>query len=131
MDELRQIWEFLAPHWPGLAWVLVAGIVTQVMKNAVFTKARAHKKSKMQWFWWWSYKTMPIHPVVLGAIVGAIWQNPEGANPAWPWIASVMYFACFGGASVWFYEVVKGLVKKRLGIDLGALPGDDNAAPKQ
>jgi hypothetical protein len=129
MDELRQIWEFLAPHWPGLAWFVVAAIGTQVSKNALFTKVRAHKKAKSQWVWWWGYKTLALHAVLVGGVVGLFWQNPEGASPPWPGIAAVMYFACFGGASVWAYESVKGILKKK-GIDIGALPGDDGSKPR-
>jgi hypothetical protein len=114
---------FLAPHWPGFAWVIIAMLIVQVLKGAVFTKLRAHKKQKTQWFWWWGYKVLPLQPMVLGALIGLLWTDPEGATPAWPRVASCIYFACFGGLSVWAFEVIKGLLKRR-GIDL-TIPGEE------
>jgi hypothetical protein len=127
MQELQGLYEFLLPHWPGVAWLFIAMLITQVEKGALFTKKRAHTKGKAQWFWWWGYKTLALHGAFLGAIVGIIWQNPEGGDPAWPWAASLVYFAFFGGMSVFAYEVLRGLLKKR-NIDIGTLPGQD--APK-
>lgn len=115
-------YQYLISHWPFIAFSFVMMIVTQVCKSAVFTKKRAHMKGKAQWFFWWAYKTLPLHPVVAGFIIGAIWRNPEGADPAWPVIASMFYFAVAGGISVWLYQIIKGVAKKR-GYDLSVLPG--------
>lgn len=119
MEELQNAWEFIQPHWAGLSWAVMAMIVGQVMKNAVFTKDQAHKKRKSQWFWWWMRKTLALHPVIAGCIVGLVWHDPvEGAD--WPWIGSVIYFGFFGAISTWLFEVIKGLAKKR-GIELNEL----------
>lgn len=122
---MTDITALLASHWPGAAWIVVAMMLVQVLKGAVFTKPRAHKKQKSQWFWWWGYKMLPLQPVLLGAILGLSWANPEGADPAWPRVASCVYFACFGGLSVWAFEVIKGLLKRR-GIDL-TIPGEEGS----
>jgi hypothetical protein len=93
-------------------------VVGQVMKNGIFTKAQAMKQRKSQWFWWWMRKTLPLHPVLMGAILGMLWQDPEGAD--WPFIGGVLYFAFFGAISTWLYEVLKSLAKSR-GIELNEL----------
>lgn len=119
--NFETIYNYLIAHWPFAAFAFVMMIVTQVMKSSVFTKARAHKKGKLQWFFWWSYKFLPLQPVGAGFILGAIWRNPEGADPVWPVVASMFYFAVAGGLSVWLYEFIKGLAKKK-GYDI-SLPG--------
>lgn len=124
MDSFMAAHVYSMIHWPFLAFAIVAMLVNQVIKSAVFTKVRAHEKRKGQWFFWWAYKTLPLHPVVAGAIVGTIWRNPEGADPAWPWIAPIFYFALAGTLSVWLYQIIKGLAKKK-GFDLGELPGTE------
>ena len=127
MEMVQEIWDFLAPHWPGLAWMLIAMLVGQVMAHRVFTREHAHRKRKGQWFWWWMRKTLPLHPVAAGLLLGVLWQDPEGTD--WPWIASPMYFSAFGGGSIWAYEVIKGLLKRQ-GFDVGMLPGSSSAPPK-
>lgn len=128
MQQFQQLYEFLVPHWPGIAWLSIAMLITQFEKSALFTRRRAHAQGKAQWFWWWGYKTLALHGAFVGALMGIAWQNPEGADPAWPWMASPVYFAFFGGMSVFAFEAMKGVLKKR-GIDIGPLPGSD--APKK
>jgi hypothetical protein len=125
---METIQQYVLPHWPFFSVAIVLMLVGQVMKSSVWTRKRAHTKGKMQWMWWWMYKTMPIHPVVAGTGIGLLWHNPEGADPGWPLIAGVMYFALAGTISVWLYQILKGLAKKR-GVDLGNLPGQSSAPP--
>ena len=128
MQEFQRLYEFASPHWPGLAWMLIAMVITQFEKGALFTRRRAHQKGKAQWFWWWGRKTMPLHGAFFGALLGIAWQNPESADPVWPWTASLIYFAFFGALSVSAYEIIKGLLKKK-GLDIGELPGSDPVKP--
>ena len=127
MEFLQELYAWLSPHWPGVTWTFVAALIGQVMAHRVFTRKQAHTKRKGQWFWWWSRKTLPLHPVVAGGVLGLMWTDPEGAG--WPWIGSVVYFAFFGAISIWLYEFVKGVLKKKTGIDVGALPGSSNYPP--
>lgn len=122
MDLFMEAHIYSLVHWPFFAFAIVAMLVNQVVKSALFTKSRAHTKGKAQWFWWWGYKLLPLQPVLVGAIVGFIWRNPEGALPPWPWIAPVFYFALAGTLSVWLYQIIKAVAKKK-GIELGPLPG--------
>jgi hypothetical protein len=107
--------------------MLIAMLVGQVMSKRIFTTEQAHKKRKGQWFWWWARKTLPLHPMATGFVIGIFWQDPEGVD--WPWVASPMYFAAFGGGSIWAYEVIKGLLKKK-GVNVGELPGGSVPPPK-
>lgn len=110
-ETLINAWNFAWPHWPGLAWSIMAMVVGQVAKNAIFTKKQAAVERKSQPFWWWMRKTLPLHPVVVGALVGMLWQDPV-VGQDWPFVGSVIYFAFFGAISTWLYEVIKGLAKK-------------------
>jgi len=123
-EDLSKIWEFAQPHWPGIAWMVCAMLIGQVMAHRVFTEAEARKLRPSQNFWWWGRKTLPLHPFATGLLIGLVWPNPEGHDPAWNAVASMMYFAAWGAGSTWMYEVINGLAKKR-GIDLDHLPGGD------
>jgi hypothetical protein len=129
------MYQFGSQHWPFFAFAVVAMLFNQVIKSSVFTKKRAHEKGRVQWLFWWGWKTLPLHPVTVGFITGSIWRNPEGTE--WPLIASMFYFALAGTLSVWLYQIIKGIAKKK-GYDLGQLPGQtpvhhgaDSKTPKQ
>lgn len=126
---MEYIDDYLLPHWPFVMTAVIFMLVGQVMKTAVWTKERAHKKGKVQWLFWWAYKTLPLHPVLSGCVVGLAWHNPESSDPAWPIIASCFYFMGAGTLSVWLYQILKGLAKKR-GVDLGELPGQSQPPSK-
>ncbi len=115
-------------HWPFFSWLLIAMLIGQVVKNTVWTKKNAIKK-RPHWFWWWGRKTMVLHPVLGGALLGLAWQNPEGGVEGIT--ASMAYFAAAGGLSTWAYEGLKGLAKKK-GVDLdipGITPSSSPPAP--
>ncbi len=125
MDEFLSAHVYSLAHWPFMAWAIIAAVIGQVMKASVWTRKRAYTKAKAQWVWWWGWKTLPLHPIASGFLLGLVWQNPETADPAWSWIASSFYFATAGALSVSLYQVVKGLAKKR-GVSL-TLPGESKA----
>jgi len=112
------------PHWPFFSALIFFMVTGQVMVKSVFTK-NAHLENKPVWFWWWGRKTLPLHPIVLGILLGIIWKEPE------PDIVRLIprmgYFATAGGLSVWGYELLKGIAKKK-GINLD-LPGIDSIPP--
>lgn len=119
MEELKILVEsILVPHWPFLTWVTIAILMGQVMKNAVWTIENARKNA----VYWWGRKTLALHPVVGGLLLGTLWRNPsEGVDTL---IESMGYFGLAGASSVFIYEVVKGMAKKR-GYEL-SLDGIDN-----
>lgn len=109
----------LLPHWPFVSWLIVAMLFGQVMKNALWTKENARHR-KPHWFWWWGYKSMVLHPVFAGALVGLLWRNPEAGVDGVS--ASVGYFAMAGALSTWSYQVIRSAIRKRAGIEID-LPG--------
>lgn len=123
MDTVNEILAVVLPHWPFVCWTIVSMLVGQVMAHRIFTLEQAKKKRKTQWIWWWGRKTLPLHPVVTGSLLGLVWRNPEGADPAWVLAADIGYFALAGALSIWGYQFLKGLAKSR-GVDLDSLPGD-------
>jgi len=112
--------ELILPHWPFFAWLVCAMMIGQVMKSAVWTKERAYAKGKMQSVYWWGYKTLAIHPVMSGAVLGCIWREPEEGMTKLP--ACIAYFALAGACSVFAFEMLRGFAKSK-GVDL-ALPGE-------
>ncbi len=128
MESLAAIWAFIIQHWPFIAFAFIGTVANQFLKASLFTKKRAHKKGKAQWLFWWGWKALPLYPIIVGGIVGIIWLNPEGADPAWPRVASFFYFAVAGALSISGYQIIKGLAKKR-GYDLpdlADLTGQEN-----
>ena len=96
--------ELILPHWPFFAWLVCAMMIGQVMKSAVWTKERAYAKGKMQSVYWWGYKTLAIHPVMSGAVLGCIWREPEEGMTKLP--ACIAYFALAGACSVFAFEML-------------------------
>lgn len=123
-DVVNFVTESLLPHWPFLTALVIFMIIGQVVKSAVFTKD-AHKTRSPKWLFWWGRKTLPLHPIAGGLVVGLVWRNPEPGIASLA--ASMGYFAMAGALSVWAYEFLKGLAKKE-GIDI-SLPGVDDTLP--
>lgn len=112
------------PHWPFAAAMVVFSIIGEVTTRNVFTKD-AHRKNKPVWFWWWGRKTLALHPLLAGLVLGLFWRNPEpGVDTL---VESCAYFAMAGGFSVWAYEALKGFAKKE-GYEID-LPGVDESVP--
>ena len=134
--------EALKPHWPFLMAAVVFMVVGQVMKGAVFTRARAYAqfvdqlpkqvsylpgrtrvKRRFRKVWWWAYKTLPLHPVLTGIVLGFVIPEPE---PGITGPGASLYFAGAGALSVFLYQVIKSLAKRR-DIELPMLPGQSGA----
>jgi len=129
-DLLSSLSGPLLAHWPFVSVMAILTVVGQVSSKSFFTRDRAYLKQKAsafykfweaQWFWWWGRETLALHPIVSGALIGLIWQNPEGADPAWKLIASVVYFAAAGFASLFAWSILRSYLKKK-GVEL-ELPG--------
>jgi len=127
-DFFSMLSSYVLPHWPFLSVGVVFAVIGQFMSHKFFTRARAYKKTDkkfVQSFWWWGRETLSIHPLLVGALVGLMWHNPESASPAWPLAASVAYFAGAGAASLFAWSFLRGYLKKK-GVALD-LPGDEPA----
>lgn len=121
--------EMAMEHWPFLVMAAVFWTIGHFMETSVFTRARAYDKGKLQWFWWWGRESMELHPLVAGALVGLLWANPEHADPAWPWMASVGYFMGAGFVSLFGWLIITKVLVK-FGIkDAIHLPGESKPPP--
>jgi hypothetical protein len=132
MELLSQMWEAIAPHWPFAAATLILAFVGQVVKGTVWTEAnflkwRMEKPNPVLWrFFWWGRKTMPLHPVAVGALLGLVPNIPAGTGiEGRP--ATMLYFAFAGVMSTWAFALVKAWAKKH-DIDL-KLPGQPSTPP--
>lgn len=125
MDSIAtSISTYILPHWPFVAATMIFMITGQVVKTSVFTKD-AYRTRKPVWFFWWGRKTLALHPILGGMLLGFIWRNPEAAVTSLP--GSMCYFAMAGCFSVWAYELIKGIAKRE-GFDID-LPGVDDTVP--
>lgn len=114
---LSAITEHVLPHWPFLIGALIFATIGQVMKSTVFGVERC-KKSRLFWI---GRKTLPLHPVATGLLVGLIPTIP--VSPGVEGLAaSALYWAGAGLSSTWAFAVVRSLAKKR-GVEL-QLPGE-------
>jgi hypothetical protein len=123
-DIVKFVTDSLLPHWPFLTTLVIFMMIGQVVKTVVFPRS-GHLTRTPLWLFWWGRKTLPLHPILCGALLGVLWRSPEPGITSLP--ASIGYFAMAGALSVWAYEFLKGLAKKQ-GIDL-SLPGVDETIP--
>lgn len=131
MDEVvSTVLNQVLPHWPFAMMTVIFAVIGQFTSKSLFTKERAYQKQKAsrfyrfwesQSFWWWGRETLPLHPIMSGALLGLLWHNPEGTDPAWGLAAGIGYFAGSGATSLFVWSILRGYLKKR-GIDLD-LPG--------
>lgn len=115
---------FLLSHWPFLAYSIISLIVVHVCKGILWTKKNVDV-SKVSPAIWWARKTLPLHPVVIGLLVGLIPGVPASAGIE-AVAAKCLYFGGAGASSTWIFDVIKGIAKQR-GFDL-KLPGASHEA---
>lgn len=110
----------LLAHWPFLTAALIFAAAGQVAKGAVFTREaiRARMPGWQGHALWWGRKTLALHPVAVGALVGLIPGIPTSPGVPGTLAASCLYFAGAGIFSTFGFSVLKGLLKQR-GIELG------------
>jgi hypothetical protein len=114
------------PHAPFYGVMLVLLIIGDRMSSRIFTKERAYRAypgTYGRWKWrvyFWGRETLPMQPILMGALIGLAWLDPEGKS--WNRAASMAYFATAGAASMILWAFTKAWAKKK-GIVL-ALPGE-------
>lgn len=129
MEALDQFFSSMLTleRWPFWSAVLVFMIIGHFTSRRLFTRERAY----IDWgmpavgvrpFWYWGRETLVLHPLLGGAVLGALWQDPEGAG--WRLVPSMMYFAAAGAVSLLVWVPIKAAAKKR-GLKL-SLPGDSD-----
>lgn len=108
-------------HWPFVSAFVCFTLIGQVMINNVFTE-KSHYTSRPVWLFWWGHKTLALHPMFAGMLLGLVWHNP--VETIHTTAGSMGYFALAGAASIMGYEALKGLAKKK-GVNID-LPGIDD-----
>lgn len=105
--------ELVLAHWPFIVFTLVAAMVVQIFKGTVWTEARAKGKGTKAGFFWWMRKTLPLHPVVAGALFGLIPGLPLSGGMESTMATAMMYYAAAGLVSTWAFAVLKGIAKRK------------------
>jgi hypothetical protein len=125
---MNEALDLVLAHWPFIVFTLVAAMVVQIFKGAVWTAKRAEGKGAKAGFFWWMRKTLPLHPVAAGALFGLIPGLPlsNGMEPTMA--TAMMYYAAAGLVSTWAFAVLKGIAKRK-GIELPTANGETTPPP--
>jgi len=113
--------EDVLAHWPFVAASLIFAMFGQVVKGTLFTRDNIlkYKGNGPAWLGellWWGRKTMPVHPVVAGILLGFVPGMPVGPGVD-AGAATVLYFGAAGMASTWAFALLRQLAKRQ-GIEL-------------
>lgn len=112
---LTQLFDIKHAPFVGVACVLAA--IYQGLSLKLFTRARAYRRREGRLgriahvFWYWGRELLKLHGVILGALLGLVWRDPEGGR--WPLWSSVTYFAAAGFAALFVWALVKGYAKQQ------------------
>lgn len=123
MDTLNELIGILLR--PVVAWCLLAMVVGQILKTQLWTRERAYRRGRWQWWWWWGRKTMALHPALAGVVIGIVWPGTIEDGYRGGTLLGAVYFAAGGMGSVWAFEALRGLAKRK-GVDIPDLPGLDD-----
>ena len=93
--------DLVLAHWP---FFIVAAVLAPcgLVADRVFTRERAYR-TPVKDFWFWMRETLPIHPVIVGLLIGCAMPDPEGGH--WRRGLIILYFggAGVGGLAGWIY----------------------------
>lgn len=105
IDKLLAI---LTSHWPFLAVALILGILGEVMKGLIL--GSDNKKVSESLFAYFYKKTLALHPIFAGALMGAVLSAtiPDVVMTG-GLVSSVLYFAVSGALSNTIYSLLKSL----------------------
>jgi hypothetical protein len=106
-------WDFFAGHWSFVAFSCIVAVLMQVLKATVWSPRRTLPAGTWSACLWWGRKTLPLHPVLLGCLVGLIPGIPVGGFDSRSVASRVLYYAMAGLMSTWVYNVVKSLAKRK------------------
>lgn len=68
----------------------------------------------MKWAWWRIayYRTIPIHPVLAGGLLGLAMEGVAPEVVADKWVARVLYYAIAGAVCTWVYSAATQWAKR-------------------
>lgn len=109
----------LLSHWPFITTALIFSTVGQITKGTVFTLEKiGDGKGFVRGLLWWGRKTLPLHPVICGALLGLVPGIPVSSGVPQTTAATVLYFAGAGVCSTWVFSTLSSLLKQK-GVELG------------
>lgn len=117
-------------HWPFVVAALIFASVGQTMKRTVFTWERIG--DGIGWrrrLMWWARKTLPLHPVAIGALLGLVPGIPTSPDVPATTAAACLYYAGAGVVSTWVFDLMRGLLKTR-GVELAVSVAPSQGPPE-
>jgi hypothetical protein len=97
----------LTMNWSFLAVALILGLTGEVIKAVVIGDDKEEAK-KVAWKALF-IKTLPIHPVIVGGLLGLVLVSLLPEFVGITTIASILYYALAGLFSSWVYNAIKSL----------------------
>jgi hypothetical protein len=104
-------------HWPFVVAALIFAAFGQTAKRTVFTWEQIGDGRGWRSWLWWGRKTMPLHPVLCGVLLGLVPGIPTSPSVPTSTAASCLYYAGAGVVSTWIFDLLRGLLKSR-GVEL-------------
>ena len=98
--------EALAPHLTWICLALVLAFAGQLAKQCA---VRLSDSGMVQLF----RSTLPLHPVVVGGLLGATLALPLPHGAGDTRIAAAIYYAAAGVCCTWIYDVARAWMKAR------------------
>lgn len=122
MQTMTDAWAWMAsnvaPHWPWVAGYFGFYFVGAFMKAQVWTKRRARTSKPFHFM----RRTMAMHPVLVGALVGALPSMPVSPGIEYP-LGAMLYWCSAGMASSFTFHAFSDYLKKKTGVDLEGAVG--------
>ena len=94
--------EWWLSHWPFFAAAFIFWSIGNVMKRVISKTLAA--RSKVAWLF---RATMPIHPVILGAALGALVPSLPASDGVATAGGKALYFAAAGVSCNWIFNWVR------------------------
>jgi hypothetical protein len=106
--NLEKVFSAIYLNWPFAAVAIILAVVGEVIKSFVVGN---RKKDQLKGLRLVYHKTIPIHPVLAGGLLGGALSAtiPEELSSG-GLVSSVLYFALAGACSTWFYNSVKKIL---------------------
>lgn len=108
---METILAIITTNWAFIAVAFILGLIGEVIKSIVIN---GNKEKALTVKWKFVFiKTLPIHPIVAGALLGLLLFTTVPSFVVTTGLGgSVLYFAAAGALSTWVYSMLKSLAPK-------------------
>ena len=111
MESLEYIFDTLLEHWPFVCAIGMFYSIGQLFKKA----APAASEGK---FWAFLWRILPLHPFLLGLIMGMIPGAPVPASAKFGPLSGMLYFAGAGVIACHIRDIVRTWAKYKYNVDI-------------